>query len=696
MDSVYENKQSKKRKYHKRKNKSDFKINEFKKIQLTEGIVDNFDGSSKIGGFNRIDKPNKTEELNVVEEIDGTLTTDENDEIMGSFDLISDEQIEILAKFIIIKKEGNISDRTSNKLLELMGELTKSCKWPKTMKAVRVLMEKFVPVVSNLYDGVQEEHLTDGKLLKFNFMSNIDFVVKKNIKYLLPQVKTNGELMEINLLLHSDGGQLSKSSRIEIWSINRMILNLPKRVRLSFSNTIIFSIWLSNGKPNYGKLCRHLIDGFTNSIRCVSYRTIKNDGSIIDGKFYFKINIDKFTGDIPATRKLNNMVNFNGHFECTFCYAKGIYQKGIDGKNGKFTYNDGKFFKLRSNDKYKKDLFELMTNNYESYYGIQGKSYLMDVLKVPEAICIDSMHTVFAGPVKDDLFRIRDGYHKMDGRCDRFKVLGLPEYVMEQYDGMIKKTKLPMEFKRSLRSLRELNFFKSSELKVFMMVRLPTVLTEVISLETKHLILSLLLLNCGVLSLMDDNLNEGKILMAEKCLSDWFSERVKLIGHSAKVMKSHLITHLGIIARRHGNITNYGCFSGEGLMHVLANLVSQVSEKNSLSQIKARMMDFQMTSFVLMDKYEKSYEKVVPINNLMMDTCRSLNIDVNDCSFFDGVFSNSYFIKCCYKKDINVDGFLIYERNDGNFNAGLLLAVFNLKKKKTKKIDGCFKIKIKI
>uniref|UniRef100_A0AAF5DKT9 Uncharacterized protein n=1 Tax=Strongyloides stercoralis TaxID=6248 RepID=A0AAF5DKT9_STRER len=372
-------------------------------------------------------------------------------------------------------KEGNISDISSDKLLELMGKLTKFCNWSKTMKAVRAFWKSL-------------------------------YLFRKNIKYLLPQRKTDGTLMEINFLLYSDDDQLSKSSRIKIWPISGMILNLPKKFDYYFFNKI-------------------------------------------------------FTGDILATSKLNNM-------------------KGIDGKNEKFANDDNKFFELRSKDKYKKNLFELMAYNYKSYYGIQRKSYLLGVLKIPKAICIDSMHIAFAS-------------------------------------------------------------------LMFMMVRLSTVLTE-----------------------MDDNLNKE---------------------HSAKIIKSHLITHLKVKTQKHGNVTNYGYFSDKGLMHMLANLVSQVNEKNSLSQKKAHMMGFQMTSFVLMNKYENTYKKVVTVNNLLMNMCRSLNIDVNDCSFLNGIFLNSYFIKCCYKKDTNVDGFLIYETNNSNFNDGLLFAVIISKKK----IDGHFKIKIK-
>uniref|UniRef100_A0A0N5C7W9 Reverse transcriptase n=1 Tax=Strongyloides papillosus TaxID=174720 RepID=A0A0N5C7W9_STREA len=210
----------------------------------------------------------------------------------------------------------------------------------------------------------------------------------------------------------------------------------------------------------------------------------------------------------------------------------------------------------------------------------------------------------------------------MDGRCSSFKIPGLSEYVLAQYDGMIKNTRLPMEFKRSLRSLRYLVYFETSEFKVFMIVALPTVLTEDISRETKHMILSLLLLNCGIL----------------KCLFDWFSERIKLIGHNGKIMKSHLITHYGNVARRHGNVSNYGCFSGEGFMNLLTNFVSQISEKNALNKIKLRLIDYQMASFVLMNNYEISHGKIVDTDGFMLDLCKEININANDCTLFYGIF----------------------------------------------------------
>uniref|UniRef100_A0A0N5C7X0 Uncharacterized protein n=1 Tax=Strongyloides papillosus TaxID=174720 RepID=A0A0N5C7X0_STREA len=81
-----------------------------------------------------------------------------DDEVMGSFDSVSNEQIEILAKFIMIKKERNILNRISNKLLEFIGEIKDFPNWAKTMKAVRRLMKKTVHVISDLYDEAEEKN----------------------------------------------------------------------------------------------------------------------------------------------------------------------------------------------------------------------------------------------------------------------------------------------------------------------------------------------------------------------------------------------------------------------------------------------------------------------------------------------------------------------------------------------------------
>uniref|UniRef100_A0A0K0FP80 Radical SAM protein n=1 Tax=Strongyloides venezuelensis TaxID=75913 RepID=A0A0K0FP80_STRVS len=204
---------------------------------------------------------------------------------------------EFLARFLSIKLKDQVSDNTAEKFL-------------KTLKGIKNELSFFVPDVSNIFENTYEHVYDNGRLLKFYFMDLIKFIITRNIKYFLRNY--NGETRTLNLLFHTDGAPLSKSSN--------------QCLKFSW----IYLQELTNQSEDFNIICNKLRSELKNKVY-----SVKGSYQNKDINFYYRINIESITGNIPALRKANNLTGCNGSYGCTYCFHKGAYAKtGSGAENG--------------------------------------------------------------------------------------------------------------------------------------------------------------------------------------------------------------------------------------------------------------------------------------------------------------------------------------------------------------------------
>lgn len=125
----------------------------------------------------------------------------------------------------------------------------------------------------------------------------------------------------LNLIVYTDGVQLTNSSKIEVWPIACSIIELPPIIRNSVANKLIFGLWCGKQKPDSDILFEKFIDYIQNLN--LNGLEISVDNKVI--KFYF--NLYGFLSDSPA-RSLSIKINqHNGYNSCPFCEIKGWYKK---------------------------------------------------------------------------------------------------------------------------------------------------------------------------------------------------------------------------------------------------------------------------------------------------------------------------------------------------------------------------------
>uniref|UniRef100_A0A0K0FT75 DUF4238 domain-containing protein n=1 Tax=Strongyloides venezuelensis TaxID=75913 RepID=A0A0K0FT75_STRVS len=194
-------------------------------------------------------------------------------------------------------------------------------------------------------------------------MDLIKLITTRNLKYFLRNY--NDETRTLNLLFHTDGAPLSKSSK------------------------------LTNQSEDFNIICNDLRSELKNKVYFV-----KGSYQNKDINFYYRINIESITENIPALRKANNLTGCNESYECTYCFHKGAYAKARSGAgNGKMMFNNAKDMSLRKSFEYESYAKMLDKNPSQIMFGMNGRSHLEGIVNVPEDLVIVSpayhIHTMF-------------------------------------------------------------------------------------------------------------------------------------------------------------------------------------------------------------------------------------------------------------------------------------------------------------
>uniref|UniRef100_A0A0K0G2E6 BESS domain-containing protein n=1 Tax=Strongyloides venezuelensis TaxID=75913 RepID=A0A0K0G2E6_STRVS len=146
---------------------------------------------------------------------------DKNNEIYDGCRIKMNVFISLLLK---IKMRDQISDYAMKDLLGLINMLLpEKNRLPRTMRELRTLMRNMCTDIDRIYSQVKEEQVyrnIDGKdavvgrMLIFPSNEIIDGIVRWNSKDLFKQY--DGEVKELTVKLHTDGCQLSNSSKIGV------------------------------------------------------------------------------------------------------------------------------------------------------------------------------------------------------------------------------------------------------------------------------------------------------------------------------------------------------------------------------------------------------------------------------------------------------------------------------------------------
>ena len=356
----------------------------------------------------------------------------------------------------------------------------------------------------------------------------------------------------LSLQFNVDGLPIFKSSAFQLWPILMIVKES--------SNADPVSVGLYGGNSKPSDVSEYL-DEFVTEMKY-----LLADGITLGGvKIYIKIH--SFVCDAPARSYLKRTKPFNGYSGCERCVQVGLWK-------GRITYPDTNA-QLRTDGD-----FEAM--NDEDYHC--GRSPLHSlgfgmVSKFP----LDYLHLVCLGVMRRLLLAwIRGPLHcRLPARA-----------VQKISDKLLQcRTYIPCEFARKPRSLSEIDRWKATEFRQFLLYTGPVVLKGILPV---HLLNHFLVLSVAIRLLLSSSMCSYYCDYAQKLLITFVQQADQLYGTEFLVYNVHSLIHIADDARLFGPLDNVSSFPFENYLQYIKKLVK--SARQPLMQVIRRIIEQQYCS----------------------------------------------------------------------------------------------------
>ena len=364
-----------------------------------------------------------------------------------------------------------------------------------------------------------------GECATLDFLPDLCYVIKNNIAAIsdycatrdprkdvvIPPTFGERNVMTISLAMNSDGVRIVNSKNRSLWPLWFSILNLPPILRCKFANIVLANLWFGRGKPNWKIFFDQVKEELDESVS-IEYNNVM---------WTLKFDTKFLVADLPAKASILNMQQFNAYFGCSICL---IECKAIgDGNRG--LYYPNQRHKLRTKSRHESYIDLIQREGLETFRGVKGPSALSHIIdNIPLAAPIDYMHQVLLGVTRSLLFSVRNQTKKSD---------------LEKINSAVGTIQLTSDFKRSLRSIDELEYFKANELKLWLLYIGPVVLRKKICenlFERFHLLsyaIRLLLCSNEHSVLADQLIKRFQLLTVEAFSEKVFSANIHALNHLA-------------------------------------------------------------------------------------------------------------------------------------------------------------------
>ena len=379
-----------------------------------------------------------------------------------------------------------------------------------------------------------------GQYLYFGIENGI-----RNILLKTPEYAQDKDIL--HLKVNVDGLPIFKSTSDSLW---------PILMTLGLFSPFIVALFYGKSKPN--SLEEYLRD-FVDELKDL------NDNGIIINDKVIQISIDCFLCDAPARAFLKAVKYHSGYSSCERCTQHGTWE-------GRVVYNVMEHTHARTdagfaNMEYQEEGHQMHVSPL-AYCGVQCVSQFP----------LDYLHLVCLGVMKRILYYLKNGPRKCKLSAGQMSLLSA---ALSNYRG-----KMPSEFARQPRGLDELERWKATEFRQFMLYTGPLVLKDIVSPATYTHFLSL---SVALSILLEDKAgqNHENINYARELLAFFVKNCTKIYGKTFAVYNVHNLLHLADDAEKYGcSLNEISCFEYENHLQILKKLVR--NSKNPISQILKR------------------------------------------------------------------------------------------------------------
>lgn len=295
------------------------------------------------------------------------------------------------------------------------------------------------------------------------------------------------------------------------------------------------ALFLGKEKP---KDANEFLEGFIQE-----YETLQRLGIHHEGRIY-KVVIKSFVCDTPARAFVKRIKSHSGYSSCEKCTPEGVY-------DGKMTFPETNA-PLRTDESFEKQ--EDMAHHIR-------ESPLSKIVSMVSCFPIDYMHLVCLGVMRRLLILLMKGPLTIR--------LGL-QVQTEISSALIQLAKhIPREFSRKPRSLSELDRWKATEFRLFLVYTGMVVLKGKVAGE----IYNFLLLSVGVSILLNPVLCKSLTDCAHQLLVHFVQHFSQIYGTNQVAYNVHNLVHLAEDVKLHGPLDAISAFPYENFLKSLKRLV---------------------------------------------------------------------------------------------------------------------------
>lgn len=389
-------------------------------------------------------------------------------------------------------------------------------------------------------------------------------------------VKFNYQEDIISLDFNIDGLPLSKSSNLQVWPILGSVSNN--------SEVFLTGVYEGRSKP---KCANEFLEEFVSELN-----ELVGDGFAFNSKLY-SVKVRCFVMDTPARAYILGTKGHSGYFSCTRCEQKGEHVKNrlVFPFDMNCTSRTNERFRNRAQPEHHNAMTPIAMENIQIDMVHQ---FTLDYMHV---VCLGVMRTLLKAWVKvrgENYSLTSSHINKMS---ESLNILG---------------SSIPYEFCRKPRSLKELDRWKATELRQFLLYTGPFVLKNILTAERYHHFLKL---SVAIRILLDEEDCKKNILFARNLLANFVKDVPVLYDVSYLTCNFHNLLHLHEDAKEFGSLESISAFKFE----------------NHLQKLKKHVKKFNNVA-------AQFYKRQVEISNAIKP--RSLKAD---SSFLLGKFAkNSY------------------------------------------------------
>lgn len=328
-----------------------------------------------------------------------------------------------------------------------------------------------------------------------------------------------------------DGLPLHKSTKLSFWPILCKISNLP------LSPVFTVAIFCGSEKPPLNEFFQKFVEELLH---------LKTSGLVCNDKIV-KVISRAFCCDTPARAFIKNTKAHNGYQGCDKCQVRGIYV------NRKMLFEDlSASCRTDGNFRMRVD---------ENHHKGSSPLELLEIGMVT-SFPIDYMHCVCLGVMRKLLFLWRDG-------SQLYRITGDALLRFENCMKLLQNC-WPTEFNRKPRSIKDLERWKATEFRQFLLYVGPVLLKNILP---PHVYANFMLLKYAITILLNENLNSDHNDYANSLLRIFVKHAAHIYGRDFCVYNSHVLIHLAAEAKEYGSLDTISCFPYENHLQILKKML---------------------------------------------------------------------------------------------------------------------------